>query len=99
MPIVEPEHFGAFNLLPFQINPHYLDANPQGHAGETRETRIREFLAANQDMLVVGLREGTMLLVSGSSVQLKGPRNARIFSYNKEPLELSGSDSFDFLMH
>jgi len=37
MPVVEPDSFRAFNLIPFQINPHYLDANPAGHAGETRE--------------------------------------------------------------
>ena len=42
MPITEPESFTAFNLIPFQINPHYLDANPEGHAGETREARIEK---------------------------------------------------------
>ena len=44
MPIIDPLGFDCMNLVPFQINPHYLDANPDGHAGETREQRILEFL-------------------------------------------------------
>ena len=40
MPIVEPKSFKAIGAVKFQINPHYLDANPEGHAGETREQRI-----------------------------------------------------------
>ena len=39
MPIVQPESFRR-SVPKFQINPHYLDANPEGHAGETREQRI-----------------------------------------------------------
>ena len=54
MPILEPPGFHAFNLIPFQINPHYTDLNPPGHAGETREDRIMEYLAANQDDTVLG---------------------------------------------
>ena len=79
MPIVEPYSFKAFNLIPFQINPHYLDANPEGHAGETREQRILEFIEANPDIPVLGLRESTLLLVEDEKVKLIGPRNARIF--------------------
>ena len=79
MPVVEPDSFNAFNLIPFQINPHYLDANPAGHAGETREQRIEEFIEVNPDVYVVGLREGTMLLVENRKMNLIGPRKARIF--------------------
>ena len=63
MPIVEPESFHAINLVRFQINPHYLDANPEGHAGETREQRLEEYLEANPYVYVVGFREGTMLKI------------------------------------
>ena len=49
MPVVHPDSFNSFNLIPFQINPHYLDANPEGHAGETREMRIEEFIKINTD--------------------------------------------------
>ena len=74
MPIVEPLSFKALNLISFQINPHYLDAHPDGHAGETREMRIEEFLAANKGIRVAGLREGCMLRVEGDRVALIGSR-------------------------
>jgi dipeptidase E len=98
MPIVRPSSFKAFNLIPFQINPHYLDANPEGHAGETREQRIEEFIAANPGIWVVGLREGTMLDVKDKSMNLTGPRKARIFRKDSIPLELGESDDLSFLL-
>ena len=79
MPVVEPDSFNAFNLIPFQINPHYLDANPAGHAGETREQRIEEFIAVNPGIFVAGLREGTMLHYENEKIKLYGPRKVRIF--------------------
>lgn len=98
MPIIDPLGFDTFNLVPFQINPHYLDANPEGHAGETREQRILEFLEINPEITVVGLREGTMLLREAHSLRLIGKRNARIFNYGQMPLELNPSDDLDFLL-
>ncbi len=98
MPVVQPETFSSFNLVPFQINPHYLDANPEGHAGETREDRIKEFIQVNKDLYVVGLREGTMLLVENNTIRLVGKRKARIFRYGKEFLELGADDDLDFLL-
>lgn len=89
MPIVQPASFDTFNLVPFQINPHYLDANPEGHGGETRQQRIEEFLAVNRDITVVGLREATLLQVEGEKIELKGSRPMRIFRYGKEPEELA----------
>ncbi len=98
MPIVQPDSFDAFNLVPFQINPHYLDANPAGHAGETREQRIEEFIEANPDIYVVGLREGTMLVVTDKKMYLAGPRKARIFKKGTFPAELGPDDDFSFLL-
>ena len=98
MPIVEPVSFQALNLVPFQINPHYLDANPEGHAGETREMRIEEFIEANPDIFVVGLREGTMFLVEKESMQLLGPRPARIFKKDSNPQEFEPGADFTFLL-
>lgn len=57
MPIIEPATFHAAGLIPFQINPHYLDAHPQGHAGETREQHIEEYITVNTNVYVAGLRE------------------------------------------
>lgn len=98
MPIVEPLSFKALGLIPFQINPHYLDAHPDGHAGETREMRIQEYLAANKGMNVVGLREGCMLLVEGSAMSLIGQRSLRIFRFGTEPRELTAGDDLSSLL-
>jgi dipeptidase E len=98
MPVTAPSSFRAFGLIPFQINPHYLDANPAGHAGETREQRILEFIEVNRDIFVAGLREGTMFLLEGKKLSLIGPRNARLFSYDTEPRELTAGQDLSFLL-
>jgi dipeptidase E len=98
MPVVEPDSFNAFNLIPFQINPHYLDANPEGHAGETREQRIEEFIETNPDVYVVGLREGTMLLAEKRKLNLIGPRPARVFRKGAGPKEVNAGDNLSFLL-
>ena len=98
MPIVEPKSFKAINLIPFQINPHYMDANPEGHAGETREQRIAEYIVANPDMWVVGLREGCMLEYIDGSLSLIGERTMRIFKHGEPTREVKSGDSLSFLM-
>ncbi len=99
MPISEPPSFNCLNLIPFQINPHYLDANPQGHAGETREQRILEFLTVNRDISVVGLREGCLLKVIGDAMELVGKRPLRIFKFGEESRELHAGDDLGFLLN
>ena len=99
MPIIEPNSFETLDLVPFQINPHYLDVNPTNHGGETREMRIEEFIAQNQDVYVVGLRESTILHFEDDKLNLIGERTARIFRYGSQPVELSSKDDFTFLLH
>ena len=98
MPIIEPESFNCTGLIPFQINPHYLDANPEGHGGETREQRIEEFMEVNKDIYIVGLREATYLLVEGDSISLHGKRPMRIFKYGNPAYEVQVGENIDFLM-
>lgn len=96
MPIVYPPSFDAMGLLPFNINPHYLDPiEGDTHMGETRETRINEFHSQNSTA-VVGLREGSWLEVEGDKIVLHGTLEARIFEQNKEAREVpTGTDLSD----
>lgn len=93
MPIVYPPSFKTLGLIPFNLNPHYLDADLQSkHMGETRETRIKEFHSFNT-IPVLGLREGSWLAVQGDKIILKGNLSARLFRQNQIPEEMnSGSD-------
>ncbi len=98
MPIVEPAGFGALGLVPFQINPHYIDPDPSSrHMGETREERLREFLEENETP-VVGLREGAWLRVAGSSLRLEGTAGARIFRRERAPEEVAPGAALDELL-
>lgn len=97
MPITEPEELSAFNLVRFQINPHYIDANPAGHAGETREERIMEYIEEEPYTYVVGLREGSMILMENVTLNLLGPKPARIFKKGKVTKEYYPGDDLDFL--
>jgi dipeptidase E len=98
MPIVEPPSLDALGLVAFQINPHYLDPVPGStHMGETRETRIREFHEENE-LPVVGLREGAILRVEDTMVELRGRAGARIFRRGQEPVELTPVASLDSLV-
>ena len=93
MPIVHPPSLDALGLLPFNLNPHYLDPDPNSkHQGETRETRIAEFHTCNTET-VIGLREGSWIEVTRGEMLLKGPLSARIFKQGAEPYELeTGQD-------
>ena len=98
MPIVSPASFASLGLVPFHINCHYLDADPAArHMGETRETRLREFLEEN-DVPVVGLREGSWIAADGAAgrltARLQGPLHARLFRRGAEPVECE--PGFDF---
>ncbi|WP_346882718.1 dipeptidase PepE [uncultured Algibacter sp.] len=97
MPIVYPPSYTALALVPFNINPHYLDPDTNSkHKGETRETRIKEFHKFNTQP-VIGLREGSWLDVKGDSIILKGPLTARVFEYNKPPYETEPNTELNHL--
>lgn len=98
MPIVQPESFRAIGAVRFQINPHYLDANPAGHAGETREQRILEYIEANPRRWVVGLREGCMLRLEQGRLELIGSRPMRVFRKGVETFEVEPGGDLSFLL-
>jgi dipeptidase E len=99
MPIVEPPTLDALNLVPFQINPHYTDFHIEGHMGETRDERLKEFAHANPGVRVIGIREGTMLRVEGDEIRLIGGKPARLFLKGEEPRDIAPEESFSFLLH
>lgn len=88
MPIVYPPGFDCMGLVPFNLNPHYLDPDPYStHNGETRETRIKEFLTQN-DIPVIGLREGNWIRVIGERITIEGQHTTRIFMKGEQPYEV-----------
>lgn len=94
MPIVYPSSFETLGIIPFNLNPHYLDPDAKStHKGETRETRIKEFHSFNE-IPVIGLREGSWLEVVGTKVTLKGNLKARFFEQNRKPVELESGYEF-----
>ena len=98
MPIVEPPSFDALGLVWFQINPHYLDADPNStHMGETREQRLLQFLEEDSTP-IAALREGAMLRVENGVTMLKGSSGARIFRQGLEPVEAVPGDQLDALL-
>lgn len=98
MPIVEPQSFNVLNLVPFQINPHYLDSHPENHGGETREVRILEFIEANPDMYVAGLREGCRFLVEDGKLELIGDKSLRVFKKGEDIKEYEPGANLQFLI-
>lgn len=98
MPIVEPASLRALGLVPFQINPHYLDPDPAStHMGETREQRLREFHEEN-GIPVLGLREGAWVRVEGLRAWLAGRRGARLFRRGAPPEERAPGSPLDDLL-
>jgi dipeptidase E len=98
MPIVQPPSFDALGLVSFQINPHFLDPDPNSkHKGETREERIVQFLE-ECDTPVVGLREGAMLRIENGATLLKGSSGARIFRKGRDPIEVKPGTGLDDLL-
>jgi dipeptidase E len=98
MPIVQPPSFNALGLVSFQINPHFLDPDPNStHMGETREERIVQFLEEN-DTPVIGLREGAMIRIEAEAMTLKGSSGARIFRKQLQPVEIQSGSSLNDLL-
>ncbi len=98
MPVVEPHDFNALDLISFQINPHFTDFKMENHGGESREDRIKEYVIANPEMYVAGLREGTMFKISDDTIELLGEKACKVFKYGKEAIELVSGDDFNFLL-
>ncbi len=98
MPICDPGGFDALALVPFQMNCHFLDGNPPGFKGETREERLREFGVLHPEVWVAGLREGTGLRIEGRSIALFGSAECRLFRGTQAARGVKPGDDLSFLL-
>lgn len=100
MPIITSVVMSSLNLVPFQINPHYIDMTLTGHNGETRDQRIEEFLAVNKHEVVAGIPEGTLLHVDGETLRYVSANGKpmKLFRYDVEPQLFEENDDIQFLM-
>jgi dipeptidase E len=88
MPIVQTANLLALGLVPYQINPHYLDPDTATtHKGETREERLLQYLEESP-VPVVALRESAFLRVENGVSKLLGERGARVFTRGRAPFEI-----------
>ncbi|WP_198650063.1 dipeptidase PepE [Zobellella maritima] len=95
MPIVEPPSFKAFNLVPFQINPHFISGKPAGHNGESREERLAEFLVMSPGERVVGIKEGTALYCEGDRATVLGEFDALVFGRDNQSRQIASGSRFN----
>lgn len=98
MPIVQPRSFKALALVPFQINPHYTDYQPPNHNGETRAQRIFEYVTANPNKYVVGIKEGTALERDGDRLYLRGSKNGLVFRHGETTRSLPANSDISWLL-
>jgi len=88
--------FEGLGLVPFNINPHYVDPHEKKiFSGENRDERILEYLEFN-DNPVVALEEQTYLEVSESQVRVGGQGKVKVFVKGKEPKEFQSGKSIAF---
>ena len=99
MPIVWPRSPKGLNLVPFQINTHYIDPHRKElHRGETRDERLAQYLKANQRERVLALREGSFIIIENDTITLHGNEGGKLFFHGCPPTDLKpGADLTDVL--
>jgi dipeptidase E len=87
--VVALDRFEALGVVSFNINPHYLEADPLMAAGsETRDDRIREYHAVNANP-VFGIEEQTMIRVEDGVATVAGRGRVKVFRRGAEPVWFS----------
>jgi len=87
--------FDALGLVPFNVNPHYLETDPAMAPGsETRDTRIEEYLLV-RDNPVIGIEEETMARVEGGVATVVGAGRIKVFGRGREPRWLGAGQTLE----
>jgi dipeptidase E len=77
--------FEALGLVPFNVNPHYLETDPAMAPGsETRDMRIAEYHVV-RDNPVVGIEEGAMIRVEAGTATVRGTSRVKVFRRGQAP--------------
>ncbi|MBD1576418.1 dipeptidase PepE [Vibrio sp. S11_S32] len=100
MPIVSAAILTSLNFVPFQINPHYIEATMEGHMGETRDERIEEYLLMNPHQVVAGIPEGTLLHIQDGKLSYSAANGKpmKLFANKQEPQYFEAGSDIQFLM-
>ncbi|MEA2664199.1 MAG: dipeptidase, partial [Candidatus Eremiobacteraeota bacterium] len=94
----QPDGLDALGLVPFQLNAHYIDGEANStHMGESRAQRIKEFLEENE-VPVLGLREGAWLRRRGGELKLGGIAGAVLFLRGLVPTAYVPNTNLKFLL-
>lgn len=94
--VVGTTDFNSLGLVPFNINPHYIPPHDKRiHSGETREERIKEYLAFNENP-VVGIEENTFLKIEDNVATVGGEGNAYLFHKESKPEKISSGETRKF---
>ncbi len=99
MCIVDAAITASLNFVPFQINPHYIDASIENHMGETRDERILEFCIQNPHKTVLGIPEGSWLHLHDDGLDYHCPLGKPFveFKFGQEKRTLQQQDLTAYL--
>ena len=92
MPIIEPPSFTALGFVPFQLNPHYTDEHPKDFHGETRDQRLMEFSLLHPEIPIVGIREGSALILHEQDLRLANIEDGVMFIHGEKSVLSAGAD-------
>jgi dipeptidase E len=93
--VVGLDAFDALGLVPFNINPHFLEVDPaMAPCSETREERIAEYHRV-WDTPVVGIEEGTWLQIEAGVATVRGKGRVKLFERGRAPRGFRAGESLD----
>jgi len=91
--VVGLARFNALELVPFNINPHYKEADPaMAPFSETRDDRIAEYHAVRKNP-VLGIEEGSWVQIENGRATVQGQSRAKFFRSEAPPQWLKAGEN------